>query len=160
MYNNISPADAERALVGELLWHLEPEALDRWSACKSSHRFLSFVNKKLIVYKMVGGQREVVDTLTCLDVTMTNLGGFQSKWLSTLTCESIEVGAVPVEVHPSVFLWHTFYSDVRYQSYKGKYTIRFSMLYKSRHNPKFLSDNSLYILEQAIFESGATSDLV
>lgn len=159
MYNkSVSSAEAERVLVEGVLWHLDAESLERWSTCKSSHRFLSFVNKKLIVYRITEGKRVVVDTLKCLDVGMTNLGGPFSKWSSVVSEDAITIDSRPKEIYPAIFLWHTFHSDIRYQPHKGLYNVRFSMLYKSRHNPAFIQDGALYIQEQAMYDSEVVND--
>ena len=148
---SVSSAEAEHVLVEGVLRRLDADTLSRWDSCKSSHRFLSFVNKKLIVYELIGGCRVIVDTLKCQDVSMTNSEGFTSEWFSESTETVHTVSNTPLEIHPSIFLWHTFHSDIRYQPHKGVYNIRFSMLYRSRHNPSIRQAGVLYILEQALY---------
>jgi hypothetical protein len=144
-----------------MLWRLDPETLERWEGCRSAHRFMGFVNKKMIVFKFVAGKPVIVDTITCSDVSMKNSGGMASVWRSSHSDRVHNLSSVPTEVYPSVFMWHTFHSDVRYQPHKGVYNIRFSMLYRTSHSAYVVkNEGTFYILEQAMFDAEIAHDLI
>lgn len=143
----------EEQLVDGTLWHLSPESTDRWGACRSRYRFLAYTGKQLVIYRMFLGKQQPVKVLTCKDASLDLVKGLSSQWQDLESGEIFTFSCRPTEVMPSIFVWHTFLSDIRYQAYKGVYSVRFSMLYLQRHNPKFLSENTLYIQERAGFEA-------
>ena len=147
-----SLVDEERELVAEALNNLSADSADRFDECKSTHRFLAFRRKQLVVYRLLFDTPSVVDTLTCEEAGFDLDKGMSSVWRNASN-HNITVTSIPVEVYPSVFLWHTFNSDVIYQVYKGVRSGKFSMLYRSPHHPKYRFENYIYIQELASFES-------
>jgi len=142
--------DDELRLVQGLLWHLSPEVQNRWAACKSSRRILAYLNKVLVVYEFKNDAPVILDKLTCTAATLDLSDGLSSTWV-TQAGNKVTVGQVPIEVHPSVFLWHTFSSELLYSPYKGVYATKFSLLFKSRHSPKQHNEGAVYIQELAAF---------
>lgn len=142
----------ERRLVEGLLWKLEPEAQDRFNACKASHRFMAFRGKDLIVYEVIAGKRTIAETFSCKSVSLSIVDGMESVWSSAYG-EDVRVSHTPVEIAPSVFMWHAYCSEVQYLPYKGIYTARFPLIYKCQHHPKMRLENTLYIQERAMYDS-------
>lgn len=143
--------DDELRLVQGLLWHLSPEVQNRWAACKSSRRILAYLNKVLVVYAFKNDAPFVLYKLTCTGAELSLTDGLSSTWL-TQTNNRITVGQVPIEICPSIFLWHTFASELLYAPYKGVYSTKFSLLFKSRHSPKQRAEDVFYIQELGNFK--------
>ena len=142
----------ERLLVGGLLWQLGTEGQERWEACKSSHRFMSFVGKQLIVFTLDEDYKPVLkDRLTMSNVSISSSGGLQSHWTNSHG-NLLAVSHTPVEVAPSTFLWHTFGSDLQYIPHKGVYNVRTSMLFKTEHNVGYKHVGPHYMLEFNSFQ--------
>lgn len=142
----------ERALVGGLLWQLGVEGQERWEACRSSHRFMAFVGKQLIVFTFGDDLKPVLkDRLTLSSLSMASDSGVASHWTNSHG-NLIKVGHTPTEIAPSVFLWHTFDSNLQYVPYKGVYNLRTSMLFKSEHNVAYPRIGPHYILEWQAYQ--------
>lgn len=142
----MSNYEDEARLVQGLLWRLNPEVQNRWQECRSSRRILAYKNKVLVIYEFKGDIPVILDKLTCIDASLSLTEGLTSTWTST-KFPNFTVGQVPIEVFPSVFLWHTFSSELLYSPYKGVYAIKFSLLFKSRHSPKQRNEGAIYIQE-------------
>lgn len=146
----MSTYEDEARLVQGLLWRLSPESQSRWIECRSSRRILAYRNKVLVLYEFKNGTPVIQDKLTCVDAQLSLTEGLSSTW-TTQTGGCIAVGQVPVEVCPSIFLWHTFTSELLYAPYKNIYATKFSLLFRSRHSPKQRNEGAIYIQELASF---------
>lgn len=144
--------EKEQELVQGVLGRLPLDAQHRWADCKSSHRFMAYKNKQLIIYKLVRNKPVIVDTLTCTAVDLSFADGLKSTWLNAKQIE-VSIGHIPLEIYPSVFLWSTFYADLQYVPHHGIYAARFPLIYKTIHNPKLEFEDVLYIQERAPFEA-------
>ena len=146
-------AERERELVRGQLWRLTPEAQDRWAACRSSHRFMSYRGKQLVLFTFDAELKpQVVDRLTMVDATLTIGEGLSTQWL-TGDDQKLTVGSLPKEIAPNTFLWTAYSSDVQFVPHKGVYGVRLPLLFQSRHNISHPTLNSTYILELAAFEA-------
>lgn len=145
-------AVTERDLVEGRLWQLHPEALDRWAGCRASFRFLAYKGKELVIYDFNDNKPVIKNTLTCVDVSLSFSKGIESVWLDSNN-KSYTLSTVPVEVAEQLFLWHTYRSDVQYTPYNQVYSLRFSMLLRSRHNPAQKTPGFNYVLEKAAFNA-------
>ena len=140
----------EVPLVQGRLWQLAPEAASRFEGCRVSHRFMAFQGKELVVYKLFIGKPSVVSVLSCRGASLDFTNGISSMWATP--DRMLTVGHTPIEVAPSVFLWHTYHSDLQYVPHKGVYATRFSMLFKAKHHPSVKIDGEIYIQERAGFD--------
>jgi hypothetical protein len=132
--------------------NLDPDAFNRWRGCKSTHRLPIYEGKDLYIFRLEGGKSEILDTLTCADITLDFNRGFESCWTREDGSE-IFVGHEPVEVDDSLFLWHTFFSEVQYLPYQGKYATRVPMAYRCPHNiTMYKVPGVLYLLERKIYD--------
>jgi hypothetical protein len=142
----------ERTLLGGLLWRMEPEAQERWEANKSSHRFMTFKGKQLVLFTLDTEDKPVLkDKLTMQAISLSDTAGITSTW-TTADHKVVQIGHIPVEVAPSIFLWHTYTSDVQYTPHKGVYNIKASMLFKTPHNISHKHMGPVYMLEVAAFQ--------
>lgn len=142
----------ERRSVAAKLTNLAPDLSSRFETCQATHRFLSFKHKQLVIYNFLFERPSVVDTLTCQSASFDLDKGMSSTWVNGKD-EMVEVSSSPVEVHPSIFLWHTFSSEVVYQEHKGAWSARFSMLYSVPQHPKYRVEGVLYMQEKASFQA-------
>lgn len=147
-----SLVDDERNSVAGALSHLTPDSADRFEDCKATHRFLAFRRKQLVIYRLMFDTPSIVDILSCEEAGFNLDRGMYSSWRNQAG-HIITVSSIPVELYPSIFLWHTFHSDVQYIQHLGVRSARFSMLYKCPHHPKHHHENYSYIQELASFES-------
>lgn len=146
-------AERERELVRGQLWRLAPEAQDRWASCRSSHRFMAYRGKQLVLFTFDAELKpQVVDRLSLVDARMTLEHGVTTVW-QTGEGLKVDVGPLPTEVAPNTFLWTAYSSDVQYAPYKGVYSVRLPMLFQTRHNISHPTLNTTYILELAAFEA-------
>lgn len=144
----------ERYAVLSKLCQLSDESKARWDACKASHRFMAFQNKQLVIYTLQGVVTPtVLTTLTCVDVQLSIHKGIVSLW-ETSSGERLSISTTPTEVAPSIFLWHTFQTDLQYSMHKGVYGVRFSMLYRCKHHPAYREEQCFYMQERAAFMLG------
>lgn len=141
----------ERQAVLGRLWQLSAEAQTRWENCRASHRFMAFRNKQLVVYSLLGREPVVLTTLTCTALNAGLSKGLETTW-ETSAKEVLTVSATPTEVAPSIFLWHTFQTDLQYRPHKGVYGVRFSMLYRCKNHPAYQEEGCFYIQERAAFD--------
>jgi hypothetical protein len=132
---------------------LSQPAIDRWEAGRSAHRFAAYKDKQLVVFSLFYGEPQTKRVLTCTEVGLSIDNGLSSVW-SDGEGHKIEVGHTPVEVAPSVFLWHVFHSSVSYLPHKGNFEVKLPLAYRSAHNVhKHAVDGVTYILERAVFDS-------
>lgn len=142
----------ERTLVESLVWNLDPEAQERWGTCRSSHRFLSFIGKQLYVFTLDANNKPTVKNLLTMEgINLSDSNGLVSKWRSA-NGELLSVGHTPMEIAPSVFLWHTFSSDLQYVPHKGVFNVKTSMLFKAEHHIGYKHVGPHYILEASAFK--------
>ena len=142
----------EQSLVQSFLYKMGAEGQDRWEACKSSHRFLSFIGKQLIIFTYDKLHRPVlVDRLMMQGLSLTSGSGLTSQWFKS-NGTLITVSHTPIEVAPSVFLWHTFDSNLQYVPHKGEFNVKTSMLFKAQHNINYKHVGPHYILESAQYQ--------
>lgn len=143
----------ERQYSDTFAQSLPPEAISRWEACRSAHRFAAYKDKQLVVFSLFYGEPQTMRVLTCTDVGLTMNGGLHSTWVDG-DGKTVEVGHTPVEVAAGVFLWQVFYSSVSYIPHKGRFEVKFPLAYRSAHNVhKHTVEGVPYILERAVFDS-------
>jgi hypothetical protein len=145
-------AALERELVALSLNHLSPAAIQRWEACKAGHRYMAYNNKCLVIYNLLFDEPYIVDKLFCEMASFNLEEGMTSRWRN-LDGKILNFSSKPIEVQPSIFLWHTYLTDLQYLEHKGQFSGRFSMLYRCPHHPKIKRDNYLYIQELASYEA-------
>lgn len=145
--------EVEESLLKGTLWRLSPDTTERLLSCKSSHRFMAYERKVLVVYDLIGDRPRVHNRLTCEGASLKLSSGLSSVWASSSDTQKVVVSHLPVEIAPSIFLWHTFNSTVTYTPYKGVYTARFSCVYRSPHNPKVHKPDCLYVQELASYQA-------
>jgi hypothetical protein len=147
----------EQALVRGKLDHLPPPALQRWSENRTSYRFMAYAGKQLLIYKASElGEKVYLDTLTCEGVTYDTSEGLATTWSSSESDTKHTITHRPCEVADSVFLWHTFLTDLQFTPHMGEYTASFSMLCKSAYHPDYLVAGSLYVQEKNKVNFGAS----
>ncbi len=139
-------------LVGKLAERLPDLTKTRWDSCHSSHRFLAYQGKELVVYTVFNGRPTVLDTLVCRSVGLSTDDGFTSEWRTT-SGALFSVSHTPVEILPYCFLWHAFDCQVRYYPYNGKFSTSFPLMYRTRSNPTRMNEDHTYILEQGAFSA-------
>lgn len=146
--------EKERELVRGQLWRLAPEAQDRWTACRSSHRFMAYKGKQLVLFTFDAEQSpKVTDRLVLSAANLSLSEGIQTTWQSEISGQTISVGSLPVEIAENVFLWTAYSSDVQFIPHKGVYGIRLPLIFQSRHNISHPTLNDVYIMELAAFEA-------
>lgn len=145
-------AAMERELVALSLNSLSPASLERWEACRSGHRLMAYSNKCLVIYNLLFDEPYVVDKLFCETASFNLEQGMTSRW-KNLEGKILNFSSVPTEIQPSIFIWHTYLSDLQYLEHRGKFSGRFSMLYKCPNHPKIKRDDCLYIQELASYEA-------
>lgn len=131
----------------------DPETRYRWTSGKSTHRFPVYMGKEINIFRLEDDLTpKVLDTLTCVGIHLGFSDGLETIW-ETDGGEEIIVGHTPVEVGESLFIWHTFFSEVQYLPYNGKYTARVPMAYRCPHNiTRFKVPGVLYLLERGLYE--------
>ena len=144
--------EEEKLSVARMLSKLNPQSVERWEECKATHRFMAYERKQVIIYRLFMGEPSILDTLTCETAELSLKKGVTSRWRDTKD-NTVFFSSTPVEVYPSIFLWHTFNSEVQYTLHNGAYNARFSMLYRCPHHPKILHEGFMYIQELSNFES-------
>jgi len=146
------PLKLERGLSEMLAAKLgEPQKI-RWKSCGSSHRFLAYQNKELVLYTLVDGQPIIQNTLRCKSVNLSVTEGFSSEWEDSRG-KLHRVSHTPVEVGSYCFLWHSFDCQVRYFPYKGTFSTSFPLVYKTRSNPEAQNEDHTYMVERAAFDA-------
>ena len=152
MNETVSALQKERDLSDELAsLNLSRDSLSRWNACRSSMRFMSFIDKELIAYRVLFGKAQILNRFKCHSVSMTGPKGMSSVWFSEDS--QFTVGYAPVEVYEGCFMFHIRNTSVEYDQYKGKFGVRFSMRYKTLLNPHSKAEGSVFLLERAVFDS-------
>lgn len=131
--------------------NLKGDAYSRWNACRSSMRFMSFINKELIVFRILFGRAQVLDTLRCLSVALDPNDGLVSTWASKDKLHTVRY--TPVEIHEGCFLFHIRNSNIEYEEYKGRFSAKFSMRYRTYLNPQSRVEGAVYVLEKAVFNT-------
>lgn len=151
--------EVEESLLKGALWKLPPETIERLLSCRSSHRFMAYERKVLVIYELIGDRPKVHNRLTCESASLNLTSGLTSAWHSAADDKKVIIGHLPVEVAPTIFLWHTYNSAIHYAPYKGIYTAKFSCVYKTLNNPNVTKANCLYMQElasyQASYQKGA-----
>lgn len=145
--------EREELLLKGLLWRLPPDAQERLIACRSSHRFMAYKNKILVIYSLIGDHPRVHDRLTCEAASISLEHGLSSTWSSSTSGETLTIGHVPVEVAPNCFLHHTIYSAVDFLPYRNIYAAKFSLVYRTQHHPKSYKPDCLYMQELASYQA-------
>lgn len=142
----------ERAFASQLARDsLTPDGVDRWEACRSSHRFMAYKGKDLIIYTLIDGVPKSKSTHSCRFLSVNLEDGFKSEW-KTSTGGVYYVTHEPREVANGCFIWHPFSSCVQYPEYNYRRNVRFSVCFKTTANPHTKRDNLTYILERSVFE--------
>jgi len=134
---------------------LNDEQHAKWEACRSAHRFMAFLGKELIVYRIFLDKPEILSTLKCVDAGFDFRRGLYTVWKNQNNQE-FEVGHVPVMVADSVFLWQVFDSNVQFTPLNGKFSARVSIAYKMAKNPVTKQEGANYILEKQVFRTTFT----
>lgn len=134
---------------------LPKDSLDRWRRCQSSHRFLSFLGKQLVAYRLFMDSPEVIDTFTCEGFDAGLQQGVSSLWRSSNAKEggSFWVSATPKEVAPGCFLYMLKYTSLEWVPYKDSESLRFSMAYRTTLNPGKREEGVPYLLERSVFHT-------
>jgi hypothetical protein len=148
----LETAAIERELVALSLHSLPLSSLERWDGCKAGHRYMCYSNKCLVIYNLLFDEPYIVDKLFCESASFNLEQGMTSRWRN-MEGKLLSFSSLPVEVQPSIFLWHTYYTDIQYTEHKGRFSGRFSMLYKCAHHPKIKRNDCLYIQELASYEA-------
>lgn len=126
-------------------------AFARWLNCRSSHRFMAYYSKELLVFTLIDNKPVDVVTHSCQSLSVNLEDGFRSEW-ETSKGGIYYVTHEPREVRDSCFIWHPFSSCVQYPEYHAKRNVRFSACYKTAANPQTRQEGRNYILERAVFE--------
>ncbi len=143
----------ERQYADTMAQRLDPAATDRWEACRSTHRFAGYKGKQLVIFNLFYDEPETQEVLTCIEAGMSLDGGIHTLWQRS-DGKTVQVGHEPVEVHPSIFLWHIYFSEVSYTPYRGVFGVKLPLGYRSLYNiHKHRTDGVPYILERAVFDS-------
>jgi hypothetical protein len=142
----------ERQVADDNALRLSPDAFSRWENCKSAHRFMAFSGKQLVLYKLMFLTPQIIDTLTCKDLSVTLAGGLLSVWESSTSKQRFTVGSQPVEVGSGCFLWMLKYSSLELSEHKGSKSLKFSIAYRTALNPEVKVDGIQYLLEKAVFD--------
>lgn len=143
---------AEVAAVEAAVAQLPPLVAERFENSKASHRFMSFIGKELILYKLDEEKKpHSVVRLTCQDATLAGNDGMASVWKAD-TGTTFKVTHIPNEIAPGVFMWMTFMSDVQFSYYKGQPSVRFSMLYSCQKHPMTKVSGCYFLQERAPYD--------
>lgn len=142
----------ERQFADGFSLNLPQDAQQRWSTCRSAHRFMAFQSKQLVAYRLLFSEPQVHSVLTCVGLSADIKRGLASVWTDG-DGKEFHVSHAPVEVAPSCFLWHVKHSGLDYVQYNGEWNMKFSLAYRTRFNPTMMQDGSFYLLEKAVFDS-------
>ena len=142
----------ERNLSDMLAATLGESQQMRWKQCGSSHRFLAYQDKELVLYTLQGKRPIVRNTFKCKSVNLSVSKGFTSEWEDRMG-KHYPISHTPTEVEPYCFLWHAFDCQVRYFPYRGVFSASFPLVYKTRSNPEKQNEDHTYLVERAAFES-------
>ena len=132
--------------------NLDPDSFSRWEFCRSSHRFLAYSGKSIVVYRVWFNTPQIVETLTCVEAGLSLLGGITTKW-SKSSGEILSISHTPTEVAPSCFLWHVFDNQVRFLPQGKKYSVSLPLAYKTKSHPSSVNEDHLYLMEKAVFDN-------
>ena len=133
----------ERNLSEMLAARLDEPLKTRWKSCGSSHRFLAYYNKELVLYTLNDSQPIVQDTLKCRSVNLSTSAGFSSEWINNAGATRT-ITHSPTEVGPYCFMWHSFDCQLRYFPYNGRFSASFPLAYKTRSNPETQNEDHTY----------------
>ena len=132
--------------------NLTQEQFSRWNSMGSSHRFLAYKGKELVVFTVLDGQPQISNTLICTAAGLSIEGGFHSEW-ETDTDGIIRIAHTPVEIANNCWLWHSFDCQVRFQPYNGVYGVSLPLVYKQRSNPERINEDHTYVLERHAYQA-------
>lgn len=77
-----------------------------FECCTSDSNVLAHVNNRLVLFRTTAEGARVEGQLTCTDIFASGKHGVGSEWRSEPTGRVIQVKHIPVEVAPSIWLWH------------------------------------------------------
>lgn len=129
---------------------LTGEQLAKWELCRSTHRFMAFKSKQLVVYRLDGAAPEILDTFTNTSLSIDLSRGLESTWQG-LDGKEILVGHKPLEVAPGCFLWHPKHNTLEYVDWKGGKSLRFSAMWRTAFNPAKKVPGHVYLIEAIAF---------
>lgn len=141
----------ERATADFNSLKLEHEQQVRWDSCRSTHRFMAFLNKQIVAYRLIFLRPEIIDTFTCKGLDVSLQSGLSSCW-ERQDGSRFWVSATPKEVAEGCFFWMLKYSSLEYVEFKGEKSMKFSMAYRTQENPDNKVDGTIYLLEKAVFD--------
>lgn len=113
---------------------------------------MAFQGKQLALYRLMFLRPQIIDILTCKDLSVTLAGGLLSVWESSTSKQRFTVGAQPVEVGNGCFMWMLKYSSLELSEHKGSKSLKFSIAYRTALNPEVKVDGTQYLLEKAVFD--------
>lgn len=140
----------ERQLVEMLVNRLSQVEVDEWADCGSSHRFMAYAGKELILYNLLFDKPNIQDRLTCLKFSADADAGLSSLWRSE-SHGQVRIGHTPTRVFPMVFLWHVFGSGIEYVPHNGRFGLRVPLALRTRANPNLAIEGATYVLERSLF---------
>lgn len=141
---------AEQRHANEQARTLDPDAYDRWYANRSGHRIVTYLGKKLIVYRLMFGTPTILDTLRCEGLSVSFESGAHTIWHSKVK-GLITVNHTPTEVAESCFLWHLQNSTLEYKRHAKDLSASISMSWKVPMNPHTRKDGVVYLQEHRAF---------
>jgi len=153
------PVNSNERLANERLWIEQVAAsclpgsdYQEWIALRSTHRFMAFEGKKLLLWRLLNGKPVVEQTYTFLQFVADNEFGAECVLLDASGKEFV-VNHAPEKLAQGVYLWMPFYSDVQFIKLPGhsKYTLYFSTMLKMPRNPQLKVEGSLYLSETKAF---------
>jgi hypothetical protein len=131
---------------------LKPDALDRWYACRSGHKFQAFQGKQLVAFTTDNGTADVLNVYTCQDFKVGLRTGTASMWVDSSGREQW-VGHAPLEIAPSCFLWHVQHTTIDFNQHRGRFNVKFNLAYRTLSNPMSPKERgNVYVLEYATFQ--------
>lgn len=144
----------ERLSADALAAHsLNSQVYSRWNRCRSTHRFLSFAGKRLVVYQLLFDKPQVKFKMTCRSVEVSVTEGLRSTW-RTSNGEDLVVDKAPAEMADNCFIWMPKHNNTTLQvRHDGSQSLWFGMCYRTLLNPGTKVDGVTYILEQDAFDS-------
>lgn len=154
------PQNSDDRLFHERRWAdmaaervLNPDHYVEWLSLRSTHRFLVFPGKELVIWSQSENNVTVHEVLEVKDVhasateglSVTLLDGDQDEFL---------VGHDPFRLDTGIYLWVPYYVDFQYVKRKGRddFCVYFPMVCRMPSNPERGTPDVLHISEMRAFE--------
>ena len=132
---------------------LAADALERWDACQSTHQFMAFPAKQLVVCHHLFDRFNKLNTWRCEDFSFSKSAGISSQWEDE-NGKRMTLAYTPTEFAPNCFIWHAAYGRLESYPYGTKTSLshRFGMLTRTLKNPRLAVPGIVYVYEKQTFD--------